>query len=216
MLIGQMIGRWGNFVNIEAYGGPTELPWHMGIYAYVDGVRQYMEVHPTFLYESLWNLLGFALLVQIARRWRKFDGQMFLSYFAWYGVGRGFIEGLRTDSLYLFGTSIRVSQLFGFATAAIAIVLLVINLGFRNHDPAKLWVNQMKRRARRVALVYPAGVPAAEKWLKAQKKSLEQEFAKTEEYALPKGTPAEETAELVASLKAREDLSEVRQPKAGK
>ena len=85
-----------------------------------------------------------------------------------------------------------------------------------NHDPAKLWVNQMKRRARRVALVYPAGVPAAEKWLKAQKKSLEQEFAKTEEYALPKGTPAEETAELVASLKAREDLSEVRQPKAGK
>ena len=101
MLIGQMIGRWGNFVNIEAYGGPTELPWRMGIYAYVDGVRQYMEVHPTFLYESLWNLLGFALLVQIARRWRKFDGQMFLSYFAWYGVGRGFIEGLRTDSLYL-------------------------------------------------------------------------------------------------------------------
>lgn len=69
---------------------------------------------------------------------------------------------------------------------------------------------------RRVALVYPAGVPAAEKWLKAQKKSLEQEFAKTEEYALPKGTPAEEAAELVASLKAREDLSEVRQPKAGR
>ena len=124
LFIGQLIGRWGNFVNIEAYGGPTELPWRMGIYAYVDGVRQYMEVHPTFLYESLWNLLGFALLVQIARRWRKFDGQMFLSYFAWYGVGRGFIEGLRTDSLYLFGTSIRVSQLFGFATAAIAIVLL--------------------------------------------------------------------------------------------
>ena len=195
MLIGQMIGRWGNFVNIEAYGGPTELPWRMGIYAYVDGVRQYLEVHPTFLYESLWNLLGFALLVQIARRWRKFDGQMFLSYFAWYGVGRGFIEGLRTDSLYLFGTSIRVSQLFGFVTAAVAIVLLVVN---------------------RVALVYPAGVPAAEKWLKAQKKSLEQEFAKTEEYALPKGTPAEEAAELVASLKAREDLSEVRQPKAGR
>ena len=114
------------------------------------------------------------------------------------------------------GTSIRVSQLFGFVTAAVAIVLLVVNLGFRNHDPAKLWVNQMKRRARRVALVYPAGVPAAEKWLKAQKKSLEQEFAKTEEYALPKGTPAEEAAELVASLKAREDLSEVRQPKAGR
>lgn len=104
MLIGQMIGRWGNFVNIEAYGGPTDLPWRMGIYAYVDGARQYTEVHPTFLYESLWNLLGFVLLVVIARKWRKFDGQMFLSYFAWYGVGRGFIEGLRTDSLYFFNT----------------------------------------------------------------------------------------------------------------
>ena len=118
-------------------------------------------------------------------------------------VGPGFFSSMRADGLRL-------------VSPAIAIVLLVINLGFRNHDPAKLWVNQMKRRARRVALVYPAGVPAAEKWLKAQKKSLEQEFAKTEEYALPKGTPAEETAELVASLKAREDLSEVRQPKAGR
>ena len=109
-----------------------------------------------------------------------------------------------------------MSQLFGFATAAIAIVLLVINLGFRNHDPAKLWVNQMKRR------------PAGWRWCirleclrrrsgsRPRRKSLEQEFAKTEEYALPKGTPAEETAELVASLKAREDLSEVRQPKAGR
>ena len=123
MLIGQMIGRWGNFVNIEAYGGPTELPWRMGIYAYVDGVRQYMEVHPTFLYESLWNLLGFALLVQIARRWRKFDGQMFLSYFAWYGVGRGFIEGLRTDSLYL--GPMRVSQILAVISCAAAIVILV-------------------------------------------------------------------------------------------
>ena len=154
--------------------------------------------------------------MQIARRWRKFDGQMFLSYFAWYGVGRGFIEGLRTDSLYLFATPIRVSQLLGFASAAVAIVLLVVNLGFRNHDPAKLWVNQMKRRARRVALVYPAGVPAEAEVARGPEEEPGEEFAKTEEYALPKGTPAEETAELVASLKAREDLSEVRQPKAGR
>ena len=171
MLIGQMIGRWGNFVNIEAYGGPTDLPWRMGIYAYVDGARQYMEVHPTFLYESLWNLLGFVLLVVIARKWRKFDGQMFLSYFAWYGVGRGFIEGLRTDSLYFFNTPIRVSQVFGFVTAAIAIVLLIINLGFRKHDPDDLWVNRVKKSARRVALVYVEGDPAGAKWLKEQSRA---------------------------------------------
>ena len=213
MLIGQMIGRWGNFVNIEAYGGPTDLPWRMGIYAYVDGTRQYMEVHPTFLYESLWNLLGFVLLVVIARKWRKFDGQMFLSYFAWYGVGRGFIEGLRTDSLYLFDTSIRVSQVFGFATAAVAIVLLVVNLGFRKHDPADLWVNQMKGSGRRVALVYPEGDPAAQKWLKAQSRRLKQEFARVETYALPAGAPAEERDGLLADLRERENLDEVLQPK---
>ena len=210
LLIGQMIGRWGNFVNIEAYGGPTDLPWRMGIYAYVDGVRQYMEVHPTFLYESLWNLLGFVLLVVIARKWRKFDGQMFLSYFAWYGVGRGFIEGLRTDSLYFFNTPIRVSQVFGFATAAIAIVLLVVNLGFRRHDPAELWVNRMKRRARRVALLYPEGDPKALRWLREQNRSLAQEFARVETYALPAGTPAEEREELLAALRERTDLDEVR------
>ncbi|MEQ2455075.1 prolipoprotein diacylglyceryl transferase [Flavonifractor hominis] len=213
MLIGQMVGRWGNFVNIEAYGGPTDLPWRMGIYAYVDGVRQYMEVHPTFLYESLWNLVGFLLLIQVAKRWRKFDGQMFLSYFAWYGVGRGFIEGLRTDSLYFFNTPIRVSQVFGFATAAVAIVLLVINLVFLKHDPAKLWVNQVKKEARRVALVYREGSPDVQKWYRTQKKNLEQEFAKVEEYALPANATDADMAELYEALKSRDDLSEIRQPK---
>lgn len=151
MLIGQMIGRWGNFVNIEAYGGPTELPWRMGIYAYVDGVRQYMEVHPTFLYESLWNLLGFALLVQIARRWRKFDGQMFLSYFAWYGVGRGFIEGLRTDSLYLFDWTIgdqpiRVSQALSLVMVLVSAFMLFYNIKLRPHKREELYVNIVAAR----------------------------------------------------------------------
>ena len=206
LLIGQMIGRWGNFVNIEAHGGPTDLPWRMGIYQYVDGTRQYMEVHPTFLYESLWNLVGFLLLIQVAKRWRKFDGQIFLSYFAWYGIGRGFIEGLRTDSLYLFDTSIRVSQAFGFATAAAAIVLLIFALS-RKHDPAQLWVNQMKAHPRLVALVYPEGQGGT--WLDKQKKRLERDFARTEEYALPlKGNP-KEVGELIAMLKGRNDLSEV-------
>ena len=207
LLIGQLVGRWGNFVNIEAYGGPTDLPWRMGIYEYVGGALQYAEVHPTFLYESLWNLLGLILLAVIAQKWRKFDGQMFLSYFAWYGVGRGCIEGLRTDSLYFFNTTVRVSQVFGFATAAVAIVLLAVNLLRRPHDPEALWVNQVRKNARRVALVYPEG-PDARKWLERQKKRLEREGAYVETYALPAGA-AEETGELLAALEAREDLDQI-------
>ena len=84
LLIGQSVGRWGNFVNIECYGGPTDLPWRMGIYEQVGDAMQYVEVHPTFLYESLWNLLGLLVLWWVSKHWRKFDGQMFLSYFAWY------------------------------------------------------------------------------------------------------------------------------------
>ena len=206
MLIGQMVGRWGNFVNIEAHGGPTDLPWRMGIYQYVDGTRQYMEVHPTFLYESLWNLAGLLLLIWVGKKHRKFDGQIFLGYFAWYGVGRGFIEGLRTDSLYFLNTPIRVSQVFGFATAAVAIILLVILLT-RKHDPAKLWVNQMKAHPRLVALVYPEGDGG--KWLEQQKKRLERDFARTEEYALPKGGDPADEAELLDMLKQRKDLAEV-------
>ncbi len=211
LLIGQLVGRWGNFVNIEAHGGPTDLPWRMGIYELVDGTMQYVEVHPTFLYESLWNLLGLILLAAVAKRWRRFDGQMFLSYFAWYGVGRAFIEGLRTDSLYFFHTPIRVSQMFGIATAAVSILLLVVCLCFRKHDPAELWVNQRKRRAPRVALVYQEHDPAGQKWLDQQKKVLEQDGAYLEEYALPAGAPA---GELLETLRAREDLNQVlTQPK---
>ena len=110
MLIGQMIGRWGNFVNIEAYGGPTDLPWRMGIYAYVDGVRQYMEVHPTFLYESLWNLGVLAFMLWYRKR-KHFEGEMLWVYFLGYGLGRLWIEGLRTDQLKLPGTPLAVSQL---------------------------------------------------------------------------------------------------------
>lgn len=142
LLIGQAVGRWGNFVNVEAYGSETTLPWRMGITEVVHGVEVYKEVHPTFLYESLWNLVGLVLLILIARNWRRFDGQMFYSYLAWYGVGRGMIEGLRTDSLYFFGTGIRVSQMLGFASALVGIALLVWNLKARRHTPEELWVNR--------------------------------------------------------------------------
>jgi phosphatidylglycerol:prolipoprotein diacylglycerol transferase len=145
LLIGQMIGRWGNFVNVEAYGSATTLPWRMGIYDTVNGVYQYMEVHPTFLYESLWNLLGFLLLALVAAKHRKFDGQIFLSYIAWYGAGRSWIEGLRADSLYFFSTGLRVSQVLALITFVAAALILLIQLR-KPHDPSKLWVNQVAAR----------------------------------------------------------------------
>ena len=145
LLIGQAVGRWGNFVNVEAYGGETTLPWRMGIVEYAaNGTARYLEVHPTFLYESLWNIVGLIVLIVIAKRWRKFDGQMFFSYLVWYGVGRGFIEGLRTDSLYFFGTSIRVSQMLGFASALAGAAVLIWMLAVRRPGPERLWVNRQK------------------------------------------------------------------------
>ena len=146
LLIGQAVGRWGNFVNVEAYGGETTLPWRMGITEVVNGVSVYKEVHPTFLYESLWNVVGLILLIWIARRGRKFDGQIFLGYVLWYGFGRGLIEGLRTDSLYFFSTPIRVSQMLGFASALVAAVALAL-LWRHAGGPEQLWVNRQNETA---------------------------------------------------------------------
>ena len=145
MLIGQLVGRWGNFVNVEAYRAPTDLPWRMGIYDTVNGVYQYMEVHPTFLYESLWNLVGFLLLALVVAKHRKFDGQIFLGYIAWYGLGRAWIEGLRTDSLYFFSTGLRVSQILALISFVLALAVMIVQLR-RKHDPKELWVNQVKAR----------------------------------------------------------------------
>ena len=145
LLIGQIAGRWGNFVNAEAYGSETTLPWRGGVEGTVDGVQRYMEVHPTFLYESLWNLVGFCLLLWVLHKGlRKFDGMMFLLYVAWYGFGRGLIEGLRTDSLYFFSTGIRTSQMVGFVSCAVAVILLVWNLR-RHPDPQNLYVNRINK-----------------------------------------------------------------------
>lgn len=115
LLIGQCIGRWGNFVNGEAHGGATSLPWGMSI----DGAS---PVHPTFLYESLWNFVGFLVLHFYSKK-RRFKGEMALLYVAWYGLGRAWIEGLRTDSLYL--GPVRVSQLLAGISCIAAIVVLV-------------------------------------------------------------------------------------------
>ncbi len=128
-LIGQAVGRWGNFFNQEAFGGNTTLPWGMtgdmiqaGTHG--SGYDTALPVHPTFLYESLWCILGFVLLHILSKRMYKFKGQIFCSYIIWYGVGRFFIEATRTDSL-MIGT-MKASQL----VAILAILGGVIGLWF--------------------------------------------------------------------------------------
>mgnify|MGYP000018389386 CR=1 FL=1 len=116
LLIGQAIGRWGNFVNAEAYGAETTLPWRMEL------VDLGISVHPTFLYESLWNIIIFLLLLWYRKK-QKFDGEIFLLYLAGYGLGRFWIEGLRTDSLFL--GSLRVSQLVAALCVIVCVALVV-------------------------------------------------------------------------------------------
>ena len=139
-LIGQGIGRWGNFVNQEAFGTNTTLPWGMyseGTKAYLQSVQvtlpagmtvdPSMPVHPTFLYESLWCLVGFVILALYVKH-RRFHGQLFLMYAIWYGLGRGWIEGLRTDSLLIGNTGLRASQLVAYCSALAAFFLLLLGL----------------------------------------------------------------------------------------
>ena len=135
-MIGQMLGRWGNFFNREAHGGVTDSFLRMGLINPYTGTGEYY--HPTFLYESLWNLVGFIIIHFLSKK-RKYDGQVALYYVAWYGLGRAMIEGLRTDSLW-WG-NFRVSQVLAAGTCVMAVVMLIV-LAFRPHDPAKLFVNQ--------------------------------------------------------------------------
>lgn len=136
-LIGQSMGRWGNFFNREAFGSATDSFFRMGLYNVFTRSVEYH--HPTFLYESLWNLTGFVLLHFLSKK-RRYDGQVALGYAAWYGLGRAMIEGLRTDSLY-WGP-FRVSQVLA-AVSCIAAVSVLLWQSFRPHDSAKLFVNQV-------------------------------------------------------------------------
>lgn len=135
--IGQILGRWGNFFNREAFGAATDSFFRMGLYNTVTGSWEYY--HPTFLYESVWNLVGFILLHFLSKR-RKYDGQIALGYCAWYGLGRCFIEGLRVDSLY-WGP-FRVSQVLAGLTCVAASAILLWQ-SFQPHDPANLFVNRV-------------------------------------------------------------------------
>lgn len=136
-LIGQGIGRWGNFMNQEAFGTPTDLPWRM-----VSENTGGIGVHPCFLYESIWCLLGFVILHFVSKKFYKYHGQIFFMYMVWYGFERMIVEGLRTDSLYMhfsiFGYTPRVSQVLSFAIMVLGIILLaVFGLKLKNKNNRK-------------------------------------------------------------------------------
>ena len=144
-LIGQGIGRWGNFFNQEAFGGNTDLPWGMTgdiIRSGTNGTDYILTepVHPTFFYESLWCLLGFVLLHILSKKAYKFHGMIFCGYMVWYGAGRFLIEGLRTDSLAA-GT-MRISQLVSVLAVILGVVLFILLRLRENSLPATLTIEE--------------------------------------------------------------------------
>lgn len=120
VILAQAIGRWGNFMNGEAYGYETDIFCRMGIGS-GDNVIYY---HPAFLYESLWNIIGF-IAINFFFKHKKYDGQIILLMFGWYGLGRAWIEGLRTDSLPIPGTELRISQVLAVAIFIVCLALLI-------------------------------------------------------------------------------------------
>ncbi len=158
LLIGQAIGRWGNFFNREAFGGYCDNILAMRLpdsclnnlaespalaelrqKAIEGGYQGFIQVHPTFLYESLWNVAGLILLHFLSKK-RRFDGQIFLGYLAWYGLGRFIIEGLRTDSL--MSGSLRTSQVVALVSFVGAVALLLFLAVWKKPDPANMLVNR--------------------------------------------------------------------------
>ena len=139
LLLGQIIGRWGNFVNCEAFGGYTENLLAMRLNVehvnfsmisdelwanrIVENGITYIQVHPTFLYESMWNLMVLIILL-VYRSHKKFDGEIFFLYLFGYGLGRAWIEGMRTDQLLLWGTDLAVSQLLAIALVAVSAIVI--------------------------------------------------------------------------------------------
>lgn len=199
VMIAQAIGRWGNFCNGEAFGSPIvdgqityaflgpEKTYPVGeshiLYklrmavesgtTHADGYRGMVEVQPTFLYESLWNLLGF-VLINILYKKKKFNGQIALMYFAWYGFGRMFIEGLRTDSLFIPGTGIRISQMLGLVLFLAAVAVLVVGFVFAG-------------KGKLAKSLVPNYVPNIKEF-RAEQKRIEEERVAAKRAARQKGT----------------------------
>ncbi len=223
-LIGQGMGRWGNFMNQEAFGTPTDLPWGM-VSANTGGVA----VHPCFLYESLWCLLGFVLLHFFSKKLQSYKGQIFFMYLVWYGFERMLVEGLRTDSLYLpfsiFGFTPRVSQVLSAIIVIAGIILLVI---FRNRkdmfgamiidgkmvstkvkDEVAEEIKALKEKGIKatLAVVIVGDDPASRVYVNNKKKACEYTGIESLEFALSGDTTQEELLKLVAELNEREDVN---------
>ena len=190
LLIGQSIGRWGNFMNREAFGAQTDSFLRMGL---TDASGATIYVHPTFLYESVWNAIGLLILHFYSKR-RKFDGQIFLMYLGWYGLGRMFIEGLRTDSLYVGASNLRVSQLLAGICFLAVVIFLVYDKIFREHDPKDLYVNQVaQRKAAEAAAAAEEAVSETEETAEDTETVEAEEAAGTEAEAAPEDASDEDT-----------------------
>lgn len=210
LLIGQAIGRWGNFVNIEAFGENTTLPWGMTSPTIVNyltakaaelsalGVEIDPEVpvHPTFFYESMWCLIGFLLIALVLTKRRRFDGELLLFYIGWYGLGRFFIEGLRTDSLML-GT-IRISQLVAILCVLGALIAWIVIRGKikSSNDPEYLKVYAATEEA--------ALVISGEYY---QKNAAKTEAPAQEEEAAEESTDTDSTEPAADETVSEEDIS---------
>ena len=143
VMLAQAIGRWGNFMNGEAFGyevaeGSALYPFRMGLISeYTHTGSEMHFYHPTFLYESVWNIVGFIIICFLYRK-KKFNGQIALMYFAWYGFGRMFIEGLRTDSLYV--GPFRISQVVGAACFVVGVALMIAGLILSKKGKLDKWL----------------------------------------------------------------------------
>ncbi|MBQ8796336.1 MAG: bifunctional methylenetetrahydrofolate dehydrogenase/methenyltetrahydrofolate cyclohydrolase FolD [Clostridia bacterium] len=223
-LIGQGMGRWGNFTNQEAFGTPTDLPWGM-LSENTGGVA----VHPCFLYESLWCLLGFVLLHFFSKKLQSYKGQIFFMYLVWYGFERMLVEGLRTDSLYvpfsIFGYTPRVSQVLSALLVVAGVALLII---FRNRkdrfgamiidgkmvstkvkDEVKEEILALKDKGVKatLAVVIVGDNPASRVYVNNKKKACEYTGIESLEFALPEATTQAELLKLVEELNNREDVN---------
>lgn len=208
-LIGQCLGRWGNFFNREAFGSNTTLPWGMtstkiqNKLAYLKStgvdVDPSLPVHPTFLYESLWCLVGFVLIHFLIAKRRTFKGQAFLSYCIWYGVGRTIFEGLRTDSLML--GSFRVSQLLSIVLVVAGIALYIVGLARSKNHPIELPVEDENPEETSEEIVQESEEKAEEE---AEAPAQEEAEEASEETAEEKPEADEETKEPEESEAVKE------------
>lgn len=192
ILIGQTIGRWGNFINQECYGAPTaaNLPWGMtGTQIALDPIvkeaaanasgDEIVLVHPCFLYESLWCLIGFLLIHFLINKIRTFDGEVFLFFVLWYGLGRAWIEQLRTDSLY--AGSLKISQVVAITSAILSLIMIIYFKISAKKEQKPLYVNTDISRERlkefETKLILDKEKEEAKRAMKSAKKSEETKAA---------------------------------------